>query len=78
MLRTEFGEKCIILHFLGMEKDRKTSQCRDAEPAEKRFEEDQSLRRASKNTTPAQIWVVPAKLFSAKSFICITITHRSL
>jgi hypothetical protein len=33
MLEGDFDEKCIILHFLGMEKDRKTSQCRGAERA---------------------------------------------
>jgi len=29
--RGEFGEKCIIMHFLGTEKDRKVPECRDAE-----------------------------------------------
>jgi hypothetical protein len=35
MLRADFGKKCIIVHFLGMEKDGKDER-RDAE---KRFEE---------------------------------------
>jgi hypothetical protein len=31
MLRPDFGKKCIIMHFLGMEKDGKGSQRRDSE-----------------------------------------------
>jgi hypothetical protein len=39
MFGTEFCKKCIIMHFLGAEKDGKSSQRRDTEYAEKRFEE---------------------------------------
>jgi hypothetical protein len=39
MVREDFCEKCIIVHFLGVEKDKKSYQRRDAEYAEKRFEE---------------------------------------
>ena len=35
MLRAKFGEKCIIMHFLGTEKDGKSAERRDAEGAEK-------------------------------------------
>jgi len=38
MLEREFGEKCIIMHFLRVEKDRKSLQRRVRRDAEKRFE----------------------------------------
>jgi hypothetical protein len=43
MLGANFGEKCIIVHFLVVEKEKKRPQRRGAE---KRFEEDK--RRANR------------------------------
>jgi hypothetical protein len=39
MLRADFRKKCIIMHFLEAEKDRKSAQLRVRKGVEKRFEE---------------------------------------
>jgi hypothetical protein len=39
MLEGDFGEKCIIMHFLGEEKDEKSAERRVWRDAGKRFEE---------------------------------------
>jgi hypothetical protein len=41
MLRADFGEKCIIVHFLGMEKDRKRLS---TQRAQRRRERGSKLR----------------------------------
>src|ERR1700733_2439967 len=76
MLRTDFGEKCIIMHFLGWEKDEKSSQRRGRRDAEKRFEEDRRREKRQAARSPAYLKAWSRKSVSAKSFICTHIDQR--
>jgi len=76
MFEGDFGEKCIIMQFLGTEKDRKSVERR---VRRERFEEDQRRENRSSTRTLGPPEGVPYEVVSCgKSFICITITHRSL
>jgi hypothetical protein len=76
MLRSVFGGKCIIVHFLVAEKDKKTTQCRDAEFAEKRYESTErekrrDLRSGNVSYTPVHLAEGAGyiSVFFVKSFI---------
>jgi hypothetical protein len=63
MFGENFGEKCIIMHFLGSEKDRKKPLTQRRRGAEKRFEGEQrrETQRSDKRTKkpPAHLKVAP-------------------
>jgi hypothetical protein len=82
MLRTDFAKKCIIVQFLGIEKTGKGFQRRVRRGAEKRLKEEQRRKNPSEDNN-VQPWMHGCRglkpvLVRAKSFICITINHRSL
>jgi hypothetical protein len=69
MFGRNFGEKCIMMQFLGMEKDGKLSQRRVRRAAEKKFEGEQG--REKMRDAPGRLEGGPYA-FSAKSFISNT------
>jgi hypothetical protein len=69
MFGRDFGEKCIIVQFLELEKDRKSSQRRVRGDAEEGFEEDRRWKNPSedKNVRPWMHGLLQAEACATQS-----------